>query len=107
MDENENRVKLELAPEITGGTYSNLAVITHSHSEFIMDFAAMLPGLQGASVRSRIIMAPEHIKRLYAALGDNISKYEAQFGRIEVPGEPPKGSTLNLADFGPIGGTKS
>ena len=105
MENNENQMKIEIRPEVATGSYSNLAVITHSRSEFILDFATMLPGLASAQVSNRIVMTPEHAKRLLGALADNISKYEAQFGRIEGAGEPK--ATFNLADFAPKGGAKS
>lgn len=104
MDNNEKQqqISLELKPEVAKGSYSNLAIISHSHSEFIIDFATMLPGLAKPEVHNRIVMTPEHAKRLLAALNDNIQKYESQFSPISVGGEP-KG-TFNLSDFGPIGG---
>ena len=106
MENNENKqLSLELKPEIASGKYSNLAIISHSHSEFVIDFAAMLPGGKN-EVGSRIIMTPEHAKRLMSALIDNVGKYEAQFGKIELPGQPQPGATFNLADFNP-NGTKS
>ena len=104
MANEEKQMKIEIRPEVAGGSYSNLAVITHSNSEFILDFATMLPGLNAAQVSNRIIMTPEHAKRLLNALADNISKYEAQFGSIS--GVQPK-ATFNLADFAPQGGAKS
>ena len=94
----ENKMTIEIRPEIAKGSYSNLAVITHSHSEFIIDFATMLPGLPKAEVSSRVIMAPEHVKRLLNALADNINKYENQFGSIDL-GETQQKNTFNLADF--------
>ena len=107
MDSNNNgepkQISLELKPEIAKGSYSNLAIITHSHSEFVIDFATMLPGLPKPDISNRIIMTPEHAKRLLSALGDNISKYERQFGEINME-TVPKG-TFNLQDF--VGGTKS
>ena len=63
MENNEKQFNLEIRPEIAGGEYSNLAIITHSHSEFILDFAKMLPGLPKPQVSNRIIMTPEHAKR--------------------------------------------
>ena len=86
MDNNnaQKQIKLELKPEIARGTYSNLAIITHSHSEFIIDFATMLPGQPKPEVSNRIIMTPEHTKRLLNALMDNITKYESQFGFIDL-----------------------
>lgn len=106
MENNENKqLSLELKPEIASGKYSNLAIISHSHSEFVIDFAAMLPGLPKPEIVSRIVMNPEHAKRLLAALSDNVSKYEAQFGPINMA-EPqqPKG-TINLNDLMNNGGS--
>ena len=99
-------LSLELKPEIAKGNYSNLAIISHSHSEFIIDFATMLPGLQKPEISSRIVMTPEHAKRLLNALADNIGKYESQFGTIDLGGNGPK-ATFNLQDFVPSGGAKS
>ena len=105
MEKDENQMKIEIRPEVAGGSYSNLAVISHSPSEFVLDFAMMLPGVPSAQVSNRIIMTPEHVKRLLAALSDNVSKYEAQFGPIR--GDQPK-ATFNLADFAPAkGGAKN
>ena len=104
MDNNNSKqLQIELKPEAAQGAYSNLAIISHSKSEFIIDFATMLPGLQKAVVGNRIIMTPEHAKRLLGALQDNIQKYEGQFGEIEFG---PKG-TFNLTDFIQNNGTKS
>lgn len=106
MDNKENnQLNFEIRPEVAGGEYSNLAIISHSHSEFIIDFAKMLPALPKAQVCSRILMTPEHAKRLMSALIDNINKYESQFGPISL-GDAPKG-TFNLADFVPGNGSKS
>ena len=92
MENNEKQFNLEIRPEIAGGEYSNLAIITHSHSEFILDFAKMLPGLPKPQVSNRIIMTPEHAKRLMNALVDNIQKYESQFGKIDTYNIPVMGS---------------
>ncbi len=78
-------LKLDMASDVANGTYSNLAIISHSPSEIILDFAQMLPGTPNATVRSRIIMNPIHAKRLLAALNDNIQKYEHNFGTIVDP----------------------
>ena len=103
---NEKQLSLELRPEVAKGSYSNLAIITHSPSEFVIDFATMLPGMPKPDISNRIVMNPEHAKRLLAALTDNINKYESQFGQIRLAGEP-KG-TFNLADFAAMnGGSKS
>ena len=72
------------------GTYSNLAVITHSPAEFVIDFIRIMPGVPKSKVKSRIILTPEHAKRFVAALNDNISKYESVHGPIrEVKGSGP------------------
>jgi len=109
MDNEKQPLSLELKPEIAKGTYSNLAIITHSHSEIIIDFATMLPGLPKPEIGSRIVMNPEHAKRLLAALSDNISKYEHTFGPIDMGVQQQKGTfdLGNLAEFGGGNGTKS
>lgn len=81
----ENKVNIELSDEVAEGIYSNLAVITHSHAEFVVDFVKMMPGVPKAKVKSRIILTPEHAKRLYKALAENIKKFEAQNGPIKEP----------------------
>ena len=78
-------LKLDMSTDVANGTYSNLAIISHSPSEIILDFAQMLPGTPNATVRSRVIMSPIHAKRLLAALNDNIQKYEHNFGTIVDP----------------------
>jgi hypothetical protein len=82
-NQNKKQISIELSDEISQGTYSNLAIITHSASEFILDFVRIMPGVQKAKVKSRIILTPEHAKRLLAALQDNISKYESAHGQIK------------------------
>ena len=79
---NQPQINIELNEEVAQGTYSNLAVITHSASEFVVDFIRIMPGIPKAQVKSRIILTPEHAKRLVAALQDNISKYESVHGTI-------------------------
>jgi hypothetical protein len=87
---NPNQISIELSEETAQGTYSNLAVITHSSSEFVIDFVRIMPGIPKAKVKSRIILTPEHVKRLVSALQDNIAKYEAVHGMIkEVQGSEP------------------
>ena len=95
----EKQIQIEVKPEVAGGNYCNLAVITHSNNEFVMDFAQMLPAMPKAQVASRIIMAPEHAKRLLLALQDNLQKYEQQFGRIELSNQRPGGGGT-VAPFG-------
>ena len=84
-DQQKQNLKLNIAPDVAEGTYSNLVVISHTPAEVVMDFAQMLPGTEGATIRQRIIMNPIHAKRTLAALSDNIRKYEQQFGTIEEP----------------------
>ena len=86
MNENkpQQSIDLNLSAEVAQGHYSNLAIISHSTSEFVIDFAAILPGLPKAEVKSRIILTPEHAKRLLLSLQDNISRYETNVGRIEL-----------------------
>lgn len=85
MQEQENQLNIELSSEIAEGIYSNLAIISHSTSEFVIDFVRIMPGTPKANVKSRIILTPEHAKRLMFALQDNILKYEDQIGRIIIP----------------------
>lgn len=81
----DNQFQIELKPDVAEGTYANLAVISHSSSEFVLDFVRMLPGVPKGQVKSRVILTPEHTKRLLLALQDNISKYEKSFGTIRLP----------------------
>jgi len=84
MEKNpKNRIEIELSEEVAQGTYSNLAVISHSPSEFILDFVRIVPGAPKAKVKSRVILTPERAKALFEALGDNLKKYESNFGKIK------------------------
>lgn len=83
--EKKNQLNIEISEEVAKGIYSNLSLISHSHSEFIMDFLQLLPGLPKAQVNSRIILTPENAKRLLYALKDNIRKFEAANGPIKEP----------------------
>ena len=90
MEDKKNQINIELTDEIAGGVYSNLAIITHSPTEFVLDFVSMMPGTPKAKVKSRIVMTPQHAKRLFKALSDNLGKYEQNFGPIkDVTGELP------------------
>jgi len=84
-----NELSIELSEEIAEGIYSNLAVITHSNTEFVLDFIRVMPGIPKAKVKSRIILTPEHIKRLSNAIKDNIGKFEEINGKINTHDEPP------------------
>ena len=98
-----NEMSIELNPEVAGGTYSNLAIITHSDDEFILDFANMLPGMPKPGVRSRIIMTPKHAKRLLHALSDNIQKYESHFGPIDMSDKRPNQNEATLKEVAKAG----
>ena len=76
QENNNGQLQIELKEEVAQGTYANLAIITHSSSEFILDFIRVMPGMPKAGVQSRIVLAPEHAKRLLRALEENIGKYE-------------------------------
>ena len=87
---NHNQINIELSEEVAQGIYSNLAIITHSESEFVIDFVRIMPGIPKAQVKSRIVLTPEHALRLVDALDDNIAKYEAAHGKIkDVKGSAP------------------
>lgn len=85
QETNNGQLQIELKEEVALGVYSNLAVIAHSSSEFVLDFIRVLPGMPKANVQSRIVLASEHAKRLLRALQDNIEKYEAVMGPIRLP----------------------
>ncbi len=90
-NKNKNQLNIELTEEIADGTYCNLAIITHSNAEFILDFVRVLPGIPKAKVKSRIVLTPQHAKRLLRALNENVNKFEALHGTIkdiEVQGLP-------------------
>lgn len=82
--EDDQSMQIDLPLEIADGIYSNMVFLAHSRTEFILDFITALPGIPKAKVNSRIILAPEHAKRLLYALSDNINKYEAQNGEISL-----------------------
>jgi len=97
MDDNKKKdgLNIELSEEVAQGSYSNLAIINHSPSEFVLDFIQMMPGVPKAKVKSRIILTPQHAKRLMKALNDNVSKYEDQHGEIQDI-DPGKGVPINF-----------
>ena len=86
-------IEIQLDEQIAQGNYCNLAIIAHSTSEFILDFATMLPGLPKARVKSRVVLTPEHAKRLLMSLQDNITRYESNMGQIKFrqPEQPVGG----------------
>ena len=85
-----NQINIELSEETAEGVYANLAMIAHSSSEFVVDFIRLMPGVPKAKVKSRIVITPEHAKRLLKALQENIDKYESTFGDIKQVEEAPK-----------------
>ena len=97
---NVNQINIELKDDIAQGIYSNLAIITHSTSEFVVDFVRIMPGIPKAEVKSRIILTPEHAKRLLLALKDNIAKYESVHGPIKNA-EGPQGPVIPMNFGGP------
>ena len=94
MDTKNNQqgrqLQIEVSPEVQQGVYVNFALIAHSSSEFVMDLAQVMPGIQKAQVRSRVILAPEHAKRLLLALQENVARYEQEFGMISLPNAQPR-----------------
>ena len=88
QEENDQQINIELSEEIAEGVYANLAMIAHSNSEFVVDFIRLMPGVPKAKVKCRVILTPEHARRLLNALEDNISKYEENFGVIRESSEP-------------------
>ena len=85
MEEKKQQFDIELNRDVAQGTYSNLSIISHSSSEFIIDFIRIMPGMPKAEVKSRIILTPEHAKRLLLALQDNVRRFEIDFGKINLP----------------------
>ena len=86
-----NQLNIELSEEVAEGVYSNLAIITHSNAEFVIDFVRVMPGMPKAKVKSRILVTPQHAKRLMRALADNVAKFEQVHGPIkdtEMPQVP-------------------
>jgi translation initiation factor 2B subunit (eIF-2B alpha/beta/delta family) len=97
MEEQEtNQLNIELSEEIAEGIYSNLAIITHSNSEFVLDFIRVMPGIPKAKVKSRIVLTPDHAKRLLSALKDNVAKFEAINGPITGGNDPENGIPFNF-----------
>ena len=100
MNDNNNQqqsgLQIELPQDVAQGQYANFAILTHASSDFVIDFARVLPGLPKAQVKSRVILAPEHAKRLLAALQENIMRYEREYGPIKIPNQEPR----TIAPFG-------
>ncbi len=83
QNQDPNNLNIELNEMVASGVYANLALVNHSPSEFVLDFIQLMPGVQQAKVRSRVILAPLHAKRVLSALQQNIANYEQQFGEIK------------------------
>src|SRR5471030_3290713 len=84
----EQQLNIELTDEMADGKYANLAIITHSFAEFVIDFVNVMPNVPKAKVKSRIVMTPQHAKRLMRALVDNVKRFEAQYGNIKDQDTP-------------------
>lgn len=97
-EENKNQLNIEIDEKIADGTYANLAIINHSVSEFVVDFVNVMPGTPKAKVKSRIILTPQHAKRLMKALAENVKRFEKGHGEIKDYEQPP--IPMN---FGPTG----
>lgn len=95
---NDKQINIELDEAIAEGTYSNLAIINHSATEFVVDFVNIMPGRPKAKVKSRIVLTPQHAKRLMKALGENIQRFEHAHGQIKEFEQAP--IPMN---FGPTG----
>ena len=97
-DPKQKQINIELDEQTAEGIYSNLAIINHSASEFVIDFISMMPGAPKAKVKSRIVLTPQHAKKFLKALGDNVNRFEKAHGDIKDYDQP----TLPL-NFGPTG----
>ena len=98
---NKPKLNIEQSEEVAPGVYSNLAMVTHSQTEFILDFIQVMPGTPKAKVRSRVVLSPQHAKRVMKMLVDNISKFEGQHGRIEMTTQSEPSFPVNFG--GPTG----
>ena len=94
----QEQINIELDETVAEGIYSNLAIINHSSSEFVLDFVSIMPGIPKAKVKSRIVLTPQHAKRLLKAIGENIHRFESAHGEIKETEQAP--IPLN---FGPAG----
>jgi hypothetical protein len=97
-NQQQGQINIELDEKVAEGIYSNLAIINHSASEFVVDFVTLMPGIPKAKVKSRIVLTPQHAKRFLKALGENIHRYEVAHGEIKDTEQPQV--PLN---FGPAG----
>jgi hypothetical protein len=88
MSEQEGQINIELDENTAEGIYSNLAIINHSASEFVLDFVCIMPGVPKAKVKSRIVLTPQHAKRLVKALTENVHRFEVAHGEIKDTEQP-------------------
>jgi len=98
IKQKQQQLDIEIDDTVADGIYSNLAIINHSHSEFILDFVNMMPGKPKAKVKSRVILTPQHIKRLLRALAENVQRFEKTYGQIKESEQPQQ-----IHSFGPAG----
>jgi hypothetical protein len=89
MNNENGQINIELDEKVAEGIYSNLAIINHSQSEFVIDYVTLMPGVPKAKVKSRIVLTPQHAKRFLQALAENIHKFEANHGKIQDTEQPP------------------
>lgn len=101
QEDQGDQLNIELPEEIAEGTYSNLAIITHSNSEFVLDFVRVMPNTPKSKVKSRVLLTPQHAKRLMNALADNLKKYEEVHGPISEPSGGPGGEGIPMNFGGP------
>ena len=92
----EQKLNINIAPDKANGVFANLALIAHTPTEFVLDFAQIMPGLQQANVVSRIVVTPDQAKKILGALQNNIGQYEKKFGTIQPIGGPVPGSTISV-----------
>ena len=96
----KNELKINIAPDKMQGVFANLALIAHTPTEFVFDFAQLMPGIQQANVVARVVVTPDQAKKILGALQNNLGQYEQKFGTITPIGGPAHGSTLPLTFTG-------
>ena len=100
MANEKNQLNINIAPDKAQGVFANLALIAHTPTEFVLDFAQIMPGIPQATVVSRVVVTPDQAKKILGALQNNIAQYEQKFGVIKPVGGPIQGSTLPLTFTG-------
>jgi len=94
--EEKKQLNINIAPDKAQGVFANLALIAHTPTEFVLDFAQIMPGIQQANVVARVIVTPDQAKKILGAMQSNVAQYEKKFGVIEPIGGPIPGSTIPL-----------